>query len=259
LLTNLGELLLNDLPKLGGGWMGILFLAGLLLGLRNVLARRLRYFTMTCLGVFLVVSALDRTHWSVLAPELNTENLLVLLTPLAVLFGVAFFVTLLLQMNAPNPETRLAVVALVVVLVRLQFILTLLPPKISTVDWPPYYPPDIQKVSAWMQPDELMMSDIPWAVAWYGDRQCAWTTLNCKYEFVALNDFIKPVSGLYLSLNTLDAKLVSDCLHGNVVDNWNDFAFKTLARNQLPENFPLTKFPFETLRSSIFLCDRQRW
>ena len=258
LISNLGALL-NELPKLGGGWMGILFLAGLLLGLRNVAARRLRYFAMTCLGVFLVVSALGRTHWSVLDPELNGENLLVLLTPLAVIFGVAFFVTLLIQMNVPTPATRYAVVVLVVLLVRLQFIQTLLPPRTSTVAWPPYYPPDIQKVSAWMQPDELMMSDLPWAVAWYGDRQCSWTTLNCKYEFVALNDFIKPVGGLYLGLNTLDGRLVTDCLHGNVVDNWNSFVFNTLAHNKIPDKFPLTQSPLESLRSSIFLADRQRW
>jgi hypothetical protein len=258
LVTNLGGLLSNDLPKLGDSWMGILFLAGLLLGLRNVAARRLRYFTMTCLGVFLVVTALSRTHWSVLDPELNAENLLVLLTPLAVMFGVAFFLTMLSQMNVPTPGMRLVVVALVVLLVRLQFILTFLPPKISTVAWPPYYPPDIQEVSAFIQPKELMMSDIPWAVAWYGDRQCTWTTLNCGYQFVALNDFIKPVSGLYLTLNTLNGSLLTDCVHGNP-DNWSNFAYKTVAYNQLPDKFPLTKFPVDVLRSGLFLTDQQRW
>jgi hypothetical protein len=258
LVTNLGGLLLDAVPKLGGGWMGILFLAGLLLGLRNVAARRLRYFTLTCLGVFLVVSALGRTHASVLDPELNGENLLVLLTPLAVIFGVAFFVTLLVQMNVPTPETRYAVVAVMALLVRLQFIQTLLPPKTSTIAWPPYYPPDIQRVCAFIQPQELMMSDIPWAAAWYGDRQCSWTTLNCQYEFVALNDFIKPVSGLYLTLSTLDGRLLTECVRGNP-DNWSNFAYKTVAYNQLPDKFPLTKFPIDVLRSGLFLTAQQRW
>ena len=36
LLDNLGEFLQGDVFRLGGGWMGILFFAGLLLGLRNV-------------------------------------------------------------------------------------------------------------------------------------------------------------------------------------------------------------------------------
>ncbi len=258
LQTNGVDLLLNDLPRLGGGWMGILFLAGLLLGLRNVVARRLRYFTVTCLGVFLVVSALGRTPWSALAPDLNTENLLVLLTPLAVIFGVAFFLTLLAQMNVPAPQVRYLVVGLVVVLVRLPFITTFLPPKTSPVAYPPYYPPDIQKFSAWLQPNELMMSDVPWAVAWYGDRPCAWTTLNCQDEFRALNDVIKPVNALYLTLNTLDGRLGSDCVRGGA-DNWSNFAYKTMAYNQLPSQFPLRQCPLQDLGSQLFLCDHKRW
>jgi len=255
---NLGDLLENDLPRLGGGWMGILFFAGLLLGLRNLVARRIRYFTMTCLGVFLIVSAMGRTQWSTISPDLNTENLLILLLPLAVIFGVAFFLTLLVQMNVPTPEMRYLVVGLVVVLVRLQFITSFLPPPISPIAYPPYYPPDIQKFSGWMKPDELIMSDVPWAVAWYGDRPCVWTTLNCQYEFVGLHDFIKPVNALYLTLNTLDGRFLSECVQGGV-ENWSNFAFKTVAFNQLPTQFPLREFPLQSMGSGLFLSDHKRW
>ena len=64
----------------------------------------------------------------------------------------------------------------------------------SPAAFPPYNPPEIQEVSGWMRPDEMMMSDIPWAVAWYGDRQCAWITINSNYEFFQFNDYVKPVS-----------------------------------------------------------------
>jgi len=255
---NLGDLLENDLPRLGGGWMGILFFAGLLLGLRNLVARRIRYFTMTCLGVFLIVSAMGRTQWSTISPDLNTENLLILLLPLAVIFGVAFFLTLLVQMNVPTPEMRYLVVGLVVVLVRLQFITSFLPPPISPIAYPPYYPPDIQKFSGWMTPDERIMSDVPGAVAWYGDRPCVWTTLNCQYEFVGLHDFIKPVNALYLTLNTLDGRFLSECVQGGV-ENWSNFAFKTVAFNQLPTQFPLREFPLQSMGSGLFLSDHKRW
>jgi hypothetical protein len=258
LLQSLRYILQDDMLRLGGGWMGILFLAGLLLGLRNVMARRLRYFTMMCLGVFILVSALGRTQLSFISPELNTENPLVLLTPLVVIFGVAFFLTLLNQMNVPSVEVRSGVIGLVVVLACQQFIMTLLPPKSSPSAYPPYYPPEIQKFSGWMRPDELVMSDIPWAVAWYGDRQCIWTTLNAQYEFVAFNDFIKPVNALYLTLNTLDGKLFTECIQGSV-GSWNNFVYKTVALNQLPNHFPLVNFPLETLNSGLFLSDRKRW
>lgn len=255
--ANLRDLLQNDMLRLGGGWMGILFLAGLLLGLRNPVARRLRYFTMLCLGVFLMVTALGRTELSDISPGLNTENLLVLLTPLVIIFGVAFFLTLLNQMNAPSPEARYAVVGLVAVLACQPFIMTLLPPKSSPGAYPPYYPPEIQRFSGWLHPDELMMSDIPWAVAWYGDHQCVWLTLNSNYEFFQFYDYVKPVNGLYLTLGTLNSKLFSECLQGGK-DSWGKFVYQVIATSQIPPDFPLKAAPYGVV-SGLFLTDHQRW
>ena len=258
LTYGLPNLLRGDLLQLGGGWVGILFWAGLLLGLRNLIARRVRYFTMMCLGVFVLVAALGQTPMTTQAQGLNAENPLVLLTPLAVIFGVAFFLTLLNQMELPSLPMRYIVIGLLIVLVRLQFMLTLLPPQTKVSAYPPYYPQDIQRFSAWMEPNELVMSDVPWAVAWYGDRQCTWTTLNCEYEFVALNDFIKPVNALYLTLNTLDGRFFTECLQGGV-DNWSNFGFKAQVYNHLPNKFPLSQFPLDSLGSGLFLCDHKRW
>jgi hypothetical protein len=257
LLQNLRFVLQDDMPRLGGGWMGILFLAGLLLGLRNPVARRLRYFTMMCLGVFIVVSALGRTQLTIISPELNTENPLVLLTPLVAIFGVAFFLTLLSQMNTPLPPVRFGVVGLVVALACQPFIMTLLPPSTSPRAFPPYEPAEIQKFGSWMRPGELIMSDIPWAMAWYGDRQCTWTTINSDYEFFQFNDYVKPVSALYLTAMTLDAKLYTDCFRGGA-DSWGKFIFKIVAANEIPPQFPLKAAPY-AVSTGLFLTDHQRW
>jgi hypothetical protein len=254
---NTRYILQNGLLQANGVWVGALFFAGLLLGLRNLAARRLRYFTMMCLGVFIIAEALGRTQLSIITPEMNSENLLALLTPLVAIFGVAFFLTLLNQMNVPTPQVRYGVIALLAV-IACQPLIGALVSKVSPVAYPPYYPPEIQKIAGWMRPDELTMSDVPWAVAWYGDRQCAWTTINSQYEFIALNDFIKPVNALYLTLYTLDGKLLSECVQGGV-GNWNNFAYKTVAYNQLQKDFPLVNSPLESLNSSLFLSDRKRW
>jgi hypothetical protein len=256
--SNARSLLRDALPQLGGGAVGVLFLAGLLLGLRNVVARRLRYFTLMCVGVFFVVTALGQTGFSSLAPEANTENLFVLLIPLAVMFGVAFFLTLLSQMNLPMVQLRYAVILLVVLLLRAQFVLTLLPPKTRVVSYPPYNPPDVQTIAGWMRPDELLMSDVPWAVAWYGNDQCIWTTLNWNSEFTDIDTFIKPVGGLYLTLVTMDGHLVTDCLQAGQ-DDWGYFAFRTLAFNRVPDRFPLRHAPPTSLVSGLFLTDHNRW
>ena len=256
-LVNIRYLLQGDLLHVGGSWVAVLFFAGLLLGLRNVTARRIRYFTMICLGVFVVAQSLGRTQLAIISPDINSENLLVLLTPLVVIFAVAFFLTLLDQMKTPSPQVRLAVIIIMVLVSCQAFITNLLPPRNSPVAYPPYYPPEIQKVSGWMQPDEIMMSDIPWAVAWYGHHQCTWTTVNSQYEFFQFNDYVKQVRALYLTLNTLDGKLFTECLQGGV-DSWGNFCLKTVAANQIPQQFPLKVAPYGLL-SGLFLTDRQRW
>jgi hypothetical protein len=181
-------------------------------------------------------------------------------------------------MELPSVAVRLGVVVVVAILACQQMILTLLPPRISPVAYPPYWPPDIQRFSVWIHPDELMMSDIPWAVAWYGGRQCSWTTINSRYEFSQLNDYIKHVSALYLSRDLLDARLCSDCLQG-VVDSWSSFVFERIGAekikqpdatetwgrimfranpNELRDYFPLNSAPSD-IYSGLFLADYPRW
>jgi hypothetical protein len=291
LVVNGRPILEDDLLRLGGGWMSVLFMAGLLLGLRTPAARRMRYFTLLCLGVFIIVTALLQPEWTPLTQATGTGNLLTLLTPLVIIFGVAFFLTLLNQMATASVEIRYGVVGLVVGLACLPFIMTLLPPKTKTTVFPPYYPPDIQRFCAWINPDELMMSDIPWAVAWYGDRQCTMTTVNCQSDFFQFEDEVKHISALYLTTQTLDARLFSECLQGGV-NSWSTFVFERMAVQKIQAGddtlyrsyfrtdyrFDLTgnvrwesafghnperTFPLQTapsnMSSGLFLTDRQRW
>ena len=170
----------------------------------------MRYFLLMCLGVFIVVQALGRTQLSDESPEVNSENLLVLLAPLVFIYGVSFFFTFLDQMKLAVPQLRYVVIAAFVALSCLPMIFALLSPKVLPVVYPPYYPPDIQQTAGWMKENELMMSDVPWAVAWYGHRQCVWLTLNAQDDFFAINDNLKPVQALYLTPKTMDGKFVSE-------------------------------------------------
>ena len=111
-LGNAREILTDDLLKIGCGWAGVLFFAGLFLGFRSTGARRMRYFLLMCLGIFIVVQSLGRTQLSDMSPEINSENLLVLLVPLVFIFGTSFFFTLLDQMTLPLLQLRYAVIGL---------------------------------------------------------------------------------------------------------------------------------------------------
>jgi hypothetical protein len=240
-----------------------------------------------CLATLIIVQALGKTALSTASPEYNTENLLVLLAPLMVIFGTVFFLTLLDQMNLPVVGLRYGVIGLLVVLACQPLAATILG-RTNPISYPPYYPPEIQQVSGWMKPDELMMSDAPWAVAWYGQRQCLWLTLNAKSDFYAINDYLKPVKGIYFTSLTMDGKFLSDMARGND-DEWGRFIINnavqadtknavqnimqnvmrgaaqnkvenvidTLIKNQFPAGFPLN---FKrNLVTGMFLTDRTRW
>jgi hypothetical protein len=258
LLGNLRPILRDDLPKLGGSWVSMLFLVGLLLNFRSTSVRRMRYFLLMCLAVFIVVQALGETQLSVESPEINTENLLVLLTPLVFIYGVSFFHILFDQMTLSLRELRLAVKILFVIVCCLPWILGRLPPRIVPVVFPPYYPPEIQIVAGWMRPNELIMSDVPAAVAWYGQRQSVWLTLDAKDDFFAINDYLKPVQALYLTPVTMDSKLASDCL-SRTPDTWANFVFQILEQSKVPGNFPLVHAPPGLLPERLFLTDVDRW
>ncbi|MBU6411506.1 MAG: hypothetical protein KGR98_14075, partial [Verrucomicrobia bacterium] len=208
--------------------------------------------------LFIVVQALDQTRLAVISPDVNSENLLVLLIPLVFIYGVSFFFTLLDQMKLPAPEWRYVVAGAFIIVSCLPMIFTLLPPSISPVSFPPYYPPSIQTISRWMKPNELVMSDVPWAVAWYGQRQSVWLSLNAQNDFFDLNDNYKAVNALYLTPETMDARFLSDWVLPHNY-SWGSFILQAITRNQIPPSFPLQKAPPGFLPEQLFLSDWARW
>ena len=255
LAANAFAIFQNDLPHLGG-WVAILFFAGLLLGFRNPAARRLRYFTMMCLGLLITVQAVGRTWLSDATPELNSENLLVLLTPLALIFGTAFFLTLLDQMNLPAFELRYLAISLLAVILCLPLVTSFLPPQPSPTAYPPYHPPQIQEVSNWLQPDELMMSDMPWAVAWYGRHPCIYLSKDTRDDFSYINDHFQTVKGVYLTTLTLDDKFLSNVARGDD-DAWGALCFAGVRKKFTRQRFPVNDA--KSLGSGLFFTDKQRW
>lgn len=263
-VSGMADLLKNQVPKLGGSWVTALFLAGLFIPFRSPTLTRLRIFLLIALATLLVAQALGRTHLTGANPqgsEITSENLLVVAAPLVLVFGVGMFYLLLGQMRLPFPQLRIFVVGGFVVLMSLPMLFTI-PNSAFPVVYPPYYPPLIQKVSNYMTEQELMMSDIPAAVAWYGNRQCVALTLDMKKDFYGINDFEKTIQGLYLTPVTLDAKFLSEMMGGGK-NAWGVMLFESLGRREIPGDFPLRANPSGffpgTLSDQLFLSDRVRW
>ncbi len=255
-ILNTRNILRDELPRMGGNWAGAFFLAGLLMRFKNPALGRLRVFALLCLPVLIVAQALGRTQWSEDSPVINSENLLVVASPLVIIFGVSFFFTLLEQLEAA-PAARYFMAGIFCVALCLPTALTFISTRANAVAYPPYYPPIIQKTADWMKPDELVMSDVPWAVAWYGRRPAIWLTLNTQEDFASVNAR-QPVGAIYLTPATLNGRFVSDGMQG-VEHNWAVFAFDAILKQELPPGFPLNKMPTGFLPEQLFLTDSERW
>jgi hypothetical protein len=213
LLANSKDLIQNEFPRLGGNWIGAFFLVGLLVGFANLTASRIRYFLLMCVAVLLVAQALGHTQLSEDSKQINSENLLVLASPLVLLYGVSFFYLLLDQIYLPIRELRYVIIGAFCVIGCLPMLLAFLPARTRTpLSYPPYHPPTIQTAANFAKPEELTMSDIPWAMAWYGQKQCVWLTPKMMPDFSDINDLQKPVNVLFLTRVTLDGRILTDWL-----------------------------------------------
>jgi hypothetical protein len=228
LLANSRELIQSEFPKLGGNWIGAFFLVGLLVGLANVTASRIRYFLVMCLGVLLAAQALGHTQLAEDSKQINSENLLVLASPLVLLYGVSFFYLLLDQIYLPIRELRYVIIGAFCVVGCLPMLFALLPARTKTpLSYPPYHPPYIQKAANFAKPEELTMSDLPWAMAWYGHRQCVWLTQKMQPDFSEINDLQKPVTVLFLTRVTLDSRIITDWLAAGT-ESWPNIILETV-------------------------------
>jgi hypothetical protein len=230
LLLNLRQMLITDLPRLGGSWITAFFIVGLFIPFREPGARRLRYFLLSALAVLILVQALGRTELPEAVNEISTENLLVLLAPLVLAYGVSFFYVVLDQVELPIRELRYAIIGVFSAAVCLPMLFTFLPPHGIPLAFPPYYPPNIQTLDSWVKENELTMSDMPWAVAWYAQRQSIWLPTAGPADFIDINDYQKPVQALLLGHGSLDGRFQTDwnmALEGG----WGNFILQVMMKS----------------------------
>src|SRR5665213_1638700 len=255
LTDNMSALGQDELPKLGGNWISAFFLVGLFIPFRSPALRRLRYFLIGSLILMAVAQALGRTHLSAETPLVNDENLIVLLTPLIFIYGASFFYVMFDQVNLLNLDLRgFAVTACAAALCApflVSLVVTRSPPANS-----PYAPLHLQMTARLMRENELMMSDIPWAVAWYGERSCAWLSLNDDEDFFKVNAF-KPIHALFLTQRTTDERYLSQIKADT--KGWGHFVLESAEHGEVPSGFPLRKAPAGFLPDQFFLSDTVRW
>ena len=186
------------------------------------------------------------------------NQLHLLFVPIMTCYGLAF---LLVQWNRLHINLRFARIGFLTLIyflcaLPMIFALPLFMPWKPTMRWPPYVPPYIAVLNNWMEPNEIIASDMPWAIAWYADRRSLWLPETIK-TFTELNDYQAlggPVNGLYLTPVSGSQNTVGDVLKGE----YRDWA-PVILRNVNLETFPLkwaTLLGFEN--DCIFFSDHDR-
>jgi 4-amino-4-deoxy-L-arabinose transferase-like glycosyltransferase len=258
-VVNVREVVQMDLPRMGGSWVGAFFLVGVLLRFKNPTLSRLRWFAIIALATLIPVQAMGKTQAWADSPEVTTENLLVLMSPLVLIFGTGVFFVILDSFEFPSMRARYAAWTAFAVVMSLPLGVAMLPPYPTPLAYPPYYPPRVQQIARWLAPHETLMSDIPWAVAWYGRRQCLWMSANGKQDFFEIYDYEKGIKGLYVTTRTTENKFLAGWMRGDR-QGWESFLMETLARHEVPAGFPLRRAPEGLMREGqILLMDYDRW
>jgi hypothetical protein len=178
-------------------------------------------------------------------------RLLNILWPMVILYGFAFFFLLLDRMQLPLKLFRVAVIVFVMTLSAIPMILALLPPR-AALPYPPYFPPFIVNVSKMLEPTEVLMTDMPWATAWYGNR--ASILLPGSVDgFFEIHDYHQRISAIYFTTLTRDKAWIRDLKTGE---------YKTwlpILEGRVPRDFPMVHgFPMNNM-DQLFLTDRPRW
>ncbi len=194
------------------------------------------------------------------APEqgVAANELHVLFMPIMSCFGLAW---LLVQWNRLgfSELARVGFIGGIYVLCALPLLFNLpyfAPASRPQIRWPPYVPPYIAVLNDWMKPNEIIASDMPWAIAWYADRRSVWLPETVQ-RFTELNDYGLlggPVNGLYLTPISGSQNKLGDIIKGE----YKDWA-PVILRNVDMQKFPLKWATLLGIESEcVFFSDHDR-
>jgi hypothetical protein len=237
LLHNLGGVFDTALPALGNG----IFMALFIVALFHPFAARgpaaLRDAALT--GLLLLAPCVA------LGPAAGAGVLRVFL-PYVVLVGTACFLDLVDRMELFDAGWEIVLGWLLVALAALPTVLRLAAPG-GRSPYPPYAPPYIAALCRMLDAGETLVTDIPWATAWYGDRRS-----------LLLPDRVDA-----LAAPPADAERIGGIYLAGEPALWRapDRSWALLRERRVPETFA---YPFgldlpPDTRAQLFLSDRERW
>lgn len=236
---------------LAGGAIAVLFfVVGLMHPFKRVRAQALRWWLAGAVILLAMGSSLAAP-----SPGMIDEfNQLAVLFPGMIIFGGAFFFVLLDRITNYLPLVRYTIISLYLMGNAGALVMTLLPPGELPYRYPPYFPPILQFISQWYDKKEVIVSDIPWATAWYTQRTTIWLPSKVD-DFYRINDFAHPIVGILFTPQTTNLGYL-DIEKGEFKD-WKNM----IRRESFPQGFPLQMAsPLPPNKDEyMIISDRVRW
>ncbi|MDP9290811.1 MAG: glycosyltransferase family 39 protein, partial [Verrucomicrobiota bacterium] len=189
--------------------------------------------------------------------DMSANDLHLLFIPLLTFYGLAFLLVQWSRLEIGARALHLGFLSLIFTVTAVPLAMQILGVNSRRVEWPPYLPPYIALMGSWFREDEIIVSDMPWAVAWYGDRRSLWLPNEAK-DLVNLHDYNglgAPINGMYLTPISGNQPFISTLVKGEYKD-WANL----IMRAPLAADFPFQRsvaLPMEN--ECILYADHVRW
>jgi hypothetical protein len=188
--------------------------------------------------------------------NISANQIQILFGPLMTFYGLAYVLVCLKRMQLEGGIYRALLITLFLVVTGLPTLFGFLPGN-SPIQFPPYLPQFMQFFATWTKPNEIIASDMPWAVAWYSDRKSLWlpAKLRSLTEFYDFQTLGAPIAGIYLTPVSRDLGYAS-LIRNSEYKEWLPLI---LPNPKALEDFPLKFVVGVADGQCLFFSDSPRW
>ena len=188
--------------------------------------------------------------------NISANQLHILFGPLMTFYGLAYVLVCWKRMQLEGVILRTLFLSFLLFVTGLPILFGFLPGN-SPIQFPPYLPQFMQLFSSWTKPNEIIASDMPWAVAWYSDRKSLWlpAKLRTLTEFYDLQTLGAPIAGIYLTPVSRDLGYASQIRNGE----YKEWLPLILPNPKALEDFPLKLVVGVADGQCLFFSDSPRW
>jgi hypothetical protein len=188
--------------------------------------------------------------------NISANQIHILFGPVMTFYGLAYVFVCWKRIQPEGGFFRTLFLALLFVVTGLPTLFGFLPGN-SLIQFPPYLPEFMQLFASWTKPNEIIASDMPWAVAWYSDRKSLWlpTKLKTLTEFYNLQTLGAPIAGIYLTPVSRDLGYASQISNGE----YKEWLPLILPNQKALEDFPLRLVVAAADGQCLFFSDTPRW